>query len=58
MDLKTYEDAEYLVLATKGGLVKKSRLSDYDTNPYRRSNRRLTCVMMTKWSLRSLSPRR
>jgi len=32
MDLKTYEDAEYLVLATKGGLVKKSRLSDYDTN--------------------------
>ena len=32
MDLKTYEDAEYLVLATKGGLVKKSRLIDYDTN--------------------------
>ena len=32
MDLKTYEDAEYLALATKGGLVKKSRLSDYDTN--------------------------
>ena len=32
MDLKTYDDAEYLVLATKGGLVKKSRLSDYDTN--------------------------
>ena len=32
MDLKTYEDAEYLVLATKGGLVKKSLLSDYDTN--------------------------
>jgi len=32
MDLKTYEDAKYLVLATKGGLVKKSRLSDYDTN--------------------------
>ena len=32
MDLKTYEDAEYLDLATKGGLVKKSRLSDYDTN--------------------------
>jgi len=41
MDLKTYEDAEYLVLATKGGLVKKSRL---------------TCVTMTKWSLRSSSP--
>lgn len=32
MDLRTYEDAPYLVLATKGGLVKKSRLSDYDTN--------------------------
>lgn len=32
MELKSYEDAPYLVLATKGGLVKKSRLSDYDTN--------------------------
>lgn len=32
MELKSYEDAEYLVLATRGGMVKKSRLSDYDTN--------------------------
>jgi DNA gyrase subunit A len=32
MALRTYEDAPYLVLATKHGLVKKSRLSDYDTN--------------------------
>ena len=32
MELRSYEDAPYLVLATKGGLVKKSRLSDYDTN--------------------------
>ena len=32
MELKRYEDAEYLVLATRGGMVKKSRLSDYDTN--------------------------
>ncbi len=32
MELKSYEDAPYLVLATKNGLVKKSRLSDYDTN--------------------------
>lgn len=31
-ELKSYEDAEYLVLATRGGMVKKSRLSDYDTN--------------------------
>lgn len=32
MELKRYDDAEYLVLATRGGMVKKSRLSDYDTN--------------------------
>jgi DNA gyrase subunit A len=32
MALRTYEDAPYLVLATKHGLIKKSRLSDYDTN--------------------------
>lgn len=32
MELKSYKDAEYLVLATRGGMVKKSRLSDYDTN--------------------------
>ncbi|WP_279741954.1 DNA gyrase subunit A [Rothia sp. RSM386] len=32
MELKNYDDAEYLVLATRGGMVKKSRLSDYDTN--------------------------
>ena len=32
MELKSYDDAEYLVLATRGGMVKKSRLNDYDTN--------------------------
>lgn len=32
MELTTYEDAPYLVLATKNGLVKKSHLTDYDTN--------------------------
>ncbi|MCW4466638.1 DNA gyrase subunit A [Glutamicibacter sp. MNS18] len=32
LDLRTYEDAEYLMLATRNGLVKKTRLSDYDTN--------------------------
>lgn len=32
MELKSYEDAPYLVLATKNGLVKKTKLSDYDTN--------------------------
>lgn len=32
MEMKSYKDAEYLVLATRGGMVKKSRLSDYDTN--------------------------
>ncbi|MDI9994288.1 DNA gyrase subunit A, partial [Rhodococcus ruber] len=30
--LKSYEDAPYLVLATRNGLVKKSRLSDFDSN--------------------------
>jgi len=32
LDIRDYAAAEYLVLATKGGLVKKSALSDYDTN--------------------------
>lgn len=32
MDLKTYQDKPYLVLATKRGLVKKTRLGDYDSN--------------------------
>jgi DNA gyrase subunit A len=30
--LKNYEQAPYLVLATKHGLVKKSRLTDFDSN--------------------------
>ncbi|MGI9207439.1 MAG: DNA gyrase subunit A [Rhodococcus sp. (in: high G+C Gram-positive bacteria)] len=30
--LQSYEDAPYLVLATRNGLVKKSRLSDFDSN--------------------------
>ncbi len=32
MELKSYQDAPYLILATKNGLVKKTALSDYDTN--------------------------
>ena len=32
LDLRSYEDAPYLVLATRNGLVKKTRLTDYDTN--------------------------
>jgi DNA gyrase subunit A len=32
LDLKDYQHAPYLVLATKRGLVKKTRLEDYDTN--------------------------
>jgi len=31
LDLRDYEQAPYLVLATRRGLVKKSRLSDYDS---------------------------
>jgi DNA gyrase subunit A len=31
MDLRDYEEAPYLVLATRQGLVKKSALSDYDS---------------------------
>ena len=30
--LRDYEQAEYMVLATKRGLVKKTRLTDYDSN--------------------------
>lgn len=30
--LKSYEDSPYLVLATKNGLVKKSRLTEFDSN--------------------------
>ncbi|MFR9753340.1 DNA gyrase subunit A [Nocardia sp. 004] len=30
--IRSYEDAPYLVLATKNGLVKKSKLSDFDSN--------------------------
>jgi DNA gyrase subunit A len=32
LDLKNYQHSPYLVLATKRGLVKKTRLEDYDTN--------------------------
>jgi DNA gyrase subunit A len=32
LDIKNYQDFDYLVLATRNGLVKKSKLSDYDTN--------------------------
>jgi len=32
LDIKTYADKPYLVLATKRGLVKKTRLEDYDSN--------------------------
>ncbi len=32
LDLKTYDDRPYLVLATKRGLVKKTRLEEYDSN--------------------------
>ncbi|MEV6068278.1 DNA gyrase subunit A [Nocardia sp. NPDC052001] len=32
IQLTTYEDAPYLVLATRNGLVKKSRLTDFDSN--------------------------
>jgi len=32
LDIRDYEVADYLVLATREGLVKKTRLSEYDTN--------------------------
>ncbi|GAA2979695.1 DNA gyrase subunit A [Microbacterium terrae] len=32
LDIRDYSAATYLVLATRGGLVKKTRLTDYDTN--------------------------
>jgi DNA gyrase subunit A len=32
IDLRDYEVAPYLVLATRGGMVKKTRLTEYDSN--------------------------
>ncbi|WP_309065964.1 DNA gyrase subunit A [Microbacterium sp.] len=32
LDIRDYQAAQYLVLATRGGLVKKTRLAEYDTN--------------------------
>ncbi|HET8927759.1 MAG TPA: DNA gyrase subunit A [Microbacterium sp.] len=32
LDIRDYDAATYLVLATRGGLVKKTRLREYDTN--------------------------
>ena len=32
LDIRDYQVARYLVLATRGGLVKKTALADYDTN--------------------------
>ena len=32
LDIANYEAAQYLVLATKGGMVKKTELTQYDTN--------------------------
>jgi DNA gyrase subunit A len=32
IQIKSYEDAPYLVLATRDGLVKKSKLTDFDSN--------------------------
>ncbi len=32
LDVRNYAGAEYLVLATRKGVVKKSKLTDYDTN--------------------------
>jgi len=32
LDIRDYEAAQYLVLATRGGLIKKTALTEYDTN--------------------------
>src|SRR5690606_14717073 len=32
LDITDYEQAKYLALATRGGLIKKTALSEYDTN--------------------------
>jgi DNA gyrase subunit A len=32
LDIRDYKTAQYLVLATKGGLLKKTSLTEYDTN--------------------------
>ncbi len=55
--LRDYEVAPYLVLATRGGLVKKSRLSEFDSTGPAASSRS-TCARTTRssppgWSRRS-----
>jgi len=32
LDLRDYDEGDFLVLATRGGLVKKTRLAEYDSN--------------------------
>ena len=36
LDIRDYEQSPYLVLATRRGLVKKTRLTEYDSNRVRR----------------------
>ncbi|EUA93405.1 DNA gyrase, A subunit [Mycobacterium ulcerans str. Harvey] len=51
IQIKSYEDAPYLVLATQNGLVKKSKLTDFDSNRSGGSWRS-TCAVKTN----SLAP--
>ncbi|GMA41802.1 hypothetical protein GCM10025883_38470 [Mobilicoccus caccae] len=54
--LENYEVEPYLVLATRRGLVKKTRLSDFDS-PAAAASSRSTCVTATSWSVRACVPR-
>ncbi len=49
MEISNYAAAPYLVLATKSGLVKKSKLTDFDS-PRSAASSASTCVRTTSWS--------
>ena len=58
LDLRDYEVAPYLVLATRSGLVKKTRLSEYDSPAGPAASSRSTCARTTRSSPPGWSPRR
>lgn len=51
IQIRGYTDAPYLVLATRNGLVKKSKLTDFDSIA-RAESWRSTCATTTSWSVR------
>ncbi len=49
LDIRDYAQPPYLVLATRRGLVKKTRLTEYDSNRAAAASSRSTCATATSW---------